>query len=803
MAKDDYSDERSLGKFAALSPAEQARSDAFEARPEVRAELDSEIARQKDPKARAILTAYRDGTPEPLTLAQAKTPKASFSSGLDSVLSEGTPTKRRSFSEGLDAVLNDDTQYPAPKRTTRTWGEATTDTLKGMAAGVGSTIEGLGDAGGLVSGKMQNPVSEFGKSVRNYWEEDQSDVLKGKKRNLQANIDAQEGMFGKAWEAVKGTATDPALAADAVASNVATMIPGVAMGRVAAGSKMASGVAAASELGPASLVAREAAAKAAGRFGTNVAIGTGAVQQGADISGDVYEAALKKPDTVWLANPEFMERLRNQNDRSLEAIQALKEEFALKAARATFPGAAGISLAANKVIPHASALERVLVGAPQKLGKETASFGLTKAVGKAALGGGTEEVAEEAGGAWWGNLMKREIADPTQDLTEGVGEAGGRALVPGALMGGLGGLAYRRSEVQTQLDDLNQNSLKSQTDQIASKYQSQKDATDNLRKAGDTVGADALQKAANKRVNAELADVELAGLQQADAGELSGSPSFQNQYKEHRVAGMTPSEAAARAAVVGKFIKEAVTGGIPEDAIARAVTIAKTKPMDEVPAFLNRFATALRNKGLGQVAEIEKALTDTSEQAMMTVATGIYGRMSLEEQHGRQLQKLADDMDAEYLQTKLAGRKEAKAEAAQAVAERANGQLDDISPTAGEPAPTGGLDDIPSVVSGNTDGIESGAEQGRLAADNVGESGELPVGTDAAPLTKEENGPQTDQTIEAKAQRQEAGNPPEGVAQPDEARQEPVEAPAKPRPEVLIELRKQHAVLKALLKCLG
>lgn len=324
-----------------------------------------------------------------------------------------------------------------PKK--RTWGEAAEDTGRGIMSGAAGLVKSGGDLYGLATGDMDNAASQLGRNAQEHWESGQSQALKSKKAERKAAIDAQDGIGGKAWEALKGTVTDPALAADAVATNIATLIPGMAAGRLASGAKFAAGVNAATKMGPANI---PAIASAAGSFGTKAAIGVGAVQQGADVAGDVYESAMKKPDAAWAENPEFLEMVQ-ASDGSKESIQAIKHELALKAARITLPAASAVSVAAN-AIPGATMLERTLVGgAARETLEQGAKLAIPKAIAKGAVGEMAQEGIEEGGGAFSGNIAKRGYVDPAQDLREGVGENAGMGMAGGFLLGGAGGAGHR------------------------------------------------------------------------------------------------------------------------------------------------------------------------------------------------------------------------------------------------------------------------------------------------------------------------------------------------------------------------
>ena len=358
---------------------------------------------------------------------------------LDGIDGAASPAPR---TDALNAYLDQLDAMPEPPDPAkpRSWGQAAGDTVRGLASGVGGVVKSAGQLYGLATGDMDNGATALGQSVQDYWEGGQSEALKGKKLARKAAIDGADDVLDKAVTAFWETVSDPALAADALASNIATFIPGAAAGRLAAGAQAARGLAAASKLGPASAATRAAVATQAGTLGTRTAIGVGALQQGADVSGDVYEATLKKPDAVWAANPEFVARLA-QTDGSIEARNALKQAFALTAARVTLPAAAAISVAAN-AIPGADMIERALVGGgARQAAKAGVSLALPKAMAKGGLGEMTGETIEEGGGALAGNVAKQQIVDPAQDLSESVGENAGMGAAGGLLMG-VGGGAF-------------------------------------------------------------------------------------------------------------------------------------------------------------------------------------------------------------------------------------------------------------------------------------------------------------------------------------------------------------------------
>lgn len=332
----------------------------------------------------------------------------------------------------------------APPLPRRSWGDAVGDTGDAAAGGVGGLIQSAGTLYGLATGDMENGATDLGNSVQQYWQDRYSPQLKKKIADRKSKIDAADGVLGKAGTAVWETLSDPALAVDTAASNAATLIPGAVVGRGLAAAKYARGLAAGVEAGAPNI---PGIAAAAGTFGTRAAIGTAAVQQGADVSQSAYEGAMKQPDEAWAQNSDFMNALRAEAARGGDVdalIPQLKRQFATSAARATFAPATVISVGAN-MIPGADLLERALVGgAARETVKAGVRFGLAKSVGKGLLGEASQEAVEEGGGQFAGNVARRAYTNPNQDLGEDVGENTGMGAAGGALFGMFGGAAHRK-----------------------------------------------------------------------------------------------------------------------------------------------------------------------------------------------------------------------------------------------------------------------------------------------------------------------------------------------------------------------
>jgi len=346
-----------------------------------------------------------------------------------------------------------DDEPVAPPLGKRGWIDAAGDTLDAAASGVGGLIKSGGTLYGLATGDMDNAATELGGSVQGYWQDRYSPQLKAKIAERSAKIDESEGILGKAGTALWETVRDPALLGETAASNVATLLPAGLVGRGAAAVRTGMGMRAAGEAGLAPEAAT-ALARSAGKWGTAAAIGTGGVQQGAEVSQSAYEGAMQQSDDDWAQNPEFIQTLRQRvaQGGNLESlIPQTKHEFALQAARATMPAATAISVGAN-LIPGANLLEKALVGAPRGLAKEGVRFGLVRSIGKGMVGESAQEAIEEGGGQFAGNVARMAYTNPNQDLSEGVGENAGMGAAGGLLFGAFGGAMQRgrRSEANSQ-----------------------------------------------------------------------------------------------------------------------------------------------------------------------------------------------------------------------------------------------------------------------------------------------------------------------------------------------------------------
>lgn len=297
----------------------------------------------------------------------------------------------------------------------RTWGEAAGDVGAGLVKGVGNLVQLPGQLYGLATGDFSDTgVLAAGKRIREAGEGMESDVLKQRRAAVQQKVQAAEGQG--AIEAFKTsfmeTIKDPALLSSFIAEQLPQLLPIIATGGTAAGLAAGRASAAALAKGATADVAAKAAQAAAVKVGTTAAIQTGAVMQGTDVGADTYDAI-------------FQNVLQRGGTREQAA------EAALNRARAA--GVAGyvISVLANRYLPGGEALEKALLGGKTGVGMVTgAATGALKEI--------PSENIEELGGALARNIALKDV-DPTQSLTQGLGETAAQATLGAVALGGVSG----------------------------------------------------------------------------------------------------------------------------------------------------------------------------------------------------------------------------------------------------------------------------------------------------------------------------------------------------------------------------
>lgn len=307
-------------------------------------------------------------------------------------------------------------QAPAEQpKAERTWGEAVTDTGAGLVKGVGNLVQLPGQLYGLATGDFSDTgVLAAGKRIREAGEGMESDVLKQRRAAVQQKVQAAESQG--AIEAFKTsfmeTVKDPALISSFVAEQLPQLVPIIATGGTAAGLAAGRASAAALAKGATADVAAKAAQAAAVKIGTTAAIQTGAVMQGTDVGADTYDAI-------------FQNVLQRGGTREQAA------EAALNRARAAGVAGYGISVLANRYLPGGEALEKALFGGKTGVGMVTgAAAGALKEI--------PSENVEELGGALARNIALKDV-DPTQSLTQGLGETAAQATLGAVALGGVAG----------------------------------------------------------------------------------------------------------------------------------------------------------------------------------------------------------------------------------------------------------------------------------------------------------------------------------------------------------------------------
>jgi hypothetical protein len=312
---------------------------------------------------------------------------------------------------------------PIPERT---YGEAAKDVGGKFVSGIGSLVQLPGQLYGLATGDFSKTgLLGAGEDIQKYGEEMKSPALKAKEEARSQKIQEAEktGQLAAAGAAFGETVKDPALLVSFLVEQVPQLIPALLTGGGTAAltatgiaaKEAATLVASGAAKEAAAIAAKQIAAKKAGELGVKAAVGTGAVQQGADVGAGAYENIYKAAI-----------------DKGMPEAEAAKT--ALNAARAAGASGAIISLLAQR-LPGARTLEEAFAGVPGTTGRLLGA-------GKGALGESAGEAFEETGGKFSQNLAMREVS-PEQSLTEGLGQAAGMAAIGGGGMGAIAGAARR------------------------------------------------------------------------------------------------------------------------------------------------------------------------------------------------------------------------------------------------------------------------------------------------------------------------------------------------------------------------
>jgi hypothetical protein len=312
---------------------------------------------------------------------------------------------------------------PAPEKR-RTWGEAASDTGRGVMSGLAGLVKTVGDVYGVATGDFDNTASELGGNAQQYWHDGQSQALNNARQRRSSAIQASDGILGKAATAISETVTDPTLLADTISENASTMLAPLAAAKAVQAARLA-------QLARTGVVAEQAAASAA-KAATTAAIATGAVQQGADVASNAYDQALKTTAQDLQQNPDYVQRVQSGEDPA-----AVLRDLASKAGQAAFLPATAVSVA-SQFIPGSNAAERALIGGLAKVPAKNAIAGAVKGL----VGEGTQEAIEEGGGQYAANATNKAYVNPNQDMSQDVGMNAGLGAVGGMALGGVGGVFH-------------------------------------------------------------------------------------------------------------------------------------------------------------------------------------------------------------------------------------------------------------------------------------------------------------------------------------------------------------------------
>jgi hypothetical protein len=311
----------------------------------------------------------------------------------------------------------------------RTFGEAFTDIGAAGLSGIGSLVQLPGQLYGLATGDFSKTGTlGAGQELEEYAKGLKSKGLLAREaaRDVAVQNAEKQGQFQAFKTAIGQTISDPALMSTFLAEQLPQIIPAALTGGATAAATSGNVLAKAAARQISKEAAEKVAKREAIRAGTTAAIGTGAVQQGADIGAGTYDEVVKELVSKG-ATPE-------------QAGQA-----AINLARASGVSGAALSLIANRYLPGGQALERVLAGGATGKGIITgAATGAVKEL--------PSEILEETGGRFTQNLALREVK-PEQSLTQGLGATAGQAALGavglGGVTGAIGGRGGAAPEVPT------------------------------------------------------------------------------------------------------------------------------------------------------------------------------------------------------------------------------------------------------------------------------------------------------------------------------------------------------------------
>lgn len=358
----------------------------------------------------------------------------------------------------------------------RSWGEAGTDTLAGVAGGIGSLIQMPGQLAALAGvADMDNSLVRAGGSLAEWAEGQKSDYLKHKLQEHRAEVAQEEGLWNQFGAAAKGVLTDPALLADFVATQAPNMLGGGVFG---VGARVGT-----------KLLLKNTTEAALNRAGVAGAVAGNMALQGADVGADKYQAAY-----------DLAVRQGMAPEQAHEVALGVGQEAALNAA---------LIAGAATAVPGGASIEKALW---KGVGKGTGAGALKTGVA-AGLKEAPLEALEEGGGEYVGEAAIRDALDPTRDPWRNVGAMAGYGALGGGLFGAGAGYLSGRANLRDEAE------AKAVADRVAQE--------------------EAAQRAEyERRVAATGGQLELPGMEPGGVPQGQQSPAGAAEFEQSRAAAM-------------------------------------------------------------------------------------------------------------------------------------------------------------------------------------------------------------------------------------------------------------------------
>jgi len=297
----------------------------------------------------------------------------------------------------------------------RTWAEAGSDTVRGLAGGSNRMVAGVTGLGALAGVPGAMGVTETLEGYADRYDEGKSQGLLQKQAIAADNRERREaegmGAVARLGAAAGDYLSDPALLMDQSATSAAYLVPGV--GYAKAGQMLGRGAQAAGLTSKTRAVAEGTGAALATQIG-------GGVMEGADAASSARQEVKGMEHEQLLETSEMYRNLVSDNVSPTIA----REMVALSASRKAFGVTAAVSTAAGKLTSKFEA--DILLGRGNTFG-----LGSVAAVGKEGL----EEIFDEGGNALGVNVGIKTSADDTRALGQGVPEAAGMGLTGGLTQG--------------------------------------------------------------------------------------------------------------------------------------------------------------------------------------------------------------------------------------------------------------------------------------------------------------------------------------------------------------------------------